>query len=66
MANGNILWENPAHASSSSCRPVMLLMGKETPDNCEIVTSIQSERQGAQFTVNHNKNLIDVHVHAKM
>ena len=65
-ANGNILWENSAHASSSSCRPVMLLMGKESRDNCEIVTSIQSERQGAQFTVNHNKNLIDVHVHAKM
>ena len=27
--NEDVIWENPSHASSSSCRPVMLLMGKD-------------------------------------
>ena len=27
--NGDVIWENPSHASSSSCHPVMLLMGKD-------------------------------------
>lgn len=42
---GEVLCENPSHASSSACRPVMLLMGKETRENCEIVTGMQKERQ---------------------
>ena len=65
--NGDILWENPSHASSSSCRPVMLLMGKETRENCEIVPELQKERQGAKFSVtNSNKKPVEVEVTAKM
>lgn len=64
--NGEVLWENPSHASSSACRPVMLLMGKETRENCEIVTDLQKERQGATFTVNHFNKPINVEVQAKM
>ena len=64
--NGEIIWENPSHASSSSCRPVMLLMGKETRENCKIVTSLQKERQGAKFPVKHQDKLINVEVQAKM
>ena len=65
-ARGEVLWENPSHASSSSCRPVMLLMGKETRKNCEIVADLQRERQGVQFKVDHLNKSIDVLVHAKM
>lgn len=64
--NGEVLWENPSHASSSACRPVMLLMGKETRENCDIVTDMQKERQGASFNVNHGNKRIDVEVQAKM
>ncbi|QQP40281.1 Uncharacterized protein FKW44_014273, partial [Caligus rogercresseyi] len=63
---GEVLWENPSHASSSACRPVMLLMGKERRENCEIVTGMQKERQGASFSVNHGNGEIDVKVQAKM
>ena len=64
--DGEILWENPSHVSSSSCRPVMLLMGKETRENCESVTNLQKERQGAKFPVTHQGNIINVEVQAKM
>ena len=61
---GEVLWENPSHASSSACRPVLLM--KETRENCEIVTGMQKERQGASFSVNHGNREIDVKVQAKM
>ena len=64
--NGEVLWENPSHASFSSCRPVMLLMRKETRENCEIVADLQKKRQGVQFSVNHIKKPIKVEVHAQM
>ena len=63
---GEVLWENPSHASSSSCRPVMLLMGKETRENCEVVADLQKERQGVKFSVDHLNKSINVEVHAKM
>ena len=50
--DGDILWTNPVHASSSSCRPVMLLMGKETYENCEIVAKVQRERAKVDFILN--------------
>ena len=64
--NGEILCQNPSHASSSSCRPVMLLMGKETRDNCQIVSQIQQERQGARFSVEHLDKSINIEVDATM
>ena len=65
-ANGQLVWENPSHASSLSCRPVMLLMGKETRDNCEIVSRVQDERRNCQFTVQHFDKSINVNVNATM
>ena len=64
--NGEVLWENPSHASSSSCRPVMLLFGKETCENCEVVADLQKERQGVKFLVDHLNKSISVKVNAKM
>ena len=66
--NDEMLWENPSHASSSSCRPVMLMTGKETRQNCEVVANLQKERQGAMFSVfsHHSNKSIKVQVHAKM
>ena len=63
---GDVIWENQSHASSSSCRPVMLLMGKETRENCEIVNTLQKERQGARFPVTYQGRVINVEVQAKM
>ena len=62
----NIIWENPSHASPLSCRPVMLLMGKETRDNCKIVSKIQEERQGSSFYIDYKGNRLKVNVEAKM
>ena len=56
---GEVLCENRSYSSSAG-RPVMLLMGKETRENCEIVTGIQKERQWASFSVNHGNREIDV------
>lgn len=64
--NGEVIWENQSHASSSSCRPVMLMMGKETRENCEIVTTLQKERQNAKFPVKYQDKIINVEVQAKM
>ena len=65
-SNGEMIWENPSHASSSSCRPVMLLMGKESRENCEIVADIQKERKDSQFIVQHFNKSINVKVNATM
>ena len=64
-ASGEIVWTNPAHASSSSCRPVMLLMGKETYENCQIVSKLQAERSEVKFTLNDFNNPINVTVTKK-
>ena len=54
------------HASSSSCHPLMLLVHKETRENCEIVSSIQKERQGAQFPIRYHDKSVSVEVDVKM
>ena len=47
----------------SSCDAVD---GKRSWENCEIVTTLQKERQGAIFPVKHEDNIINVEVQAKM
>ena len=49
IKDGNVIWENSLHGSSSSCRTLMLLLGKETRENCEIVSHIQEERKDCQL-----------------
>ena len=65
-SEGQVVWENPSHASSSSCRPIMLLMGKETRENCGIVSQLQEERKGCQFIIQHFNNPVNVKVNATM
>ena len=59
-----LIWTNPTHASSSCCRPVMLLMRKETIENCKIISELQKERQDCYNSVTHFGNTIDVKVNA--
>ena len=63
---GQVVWENLSHASSSSCRPIMLLMGKETRENCGIVSQLQEERKDCQFTVEHFNNPVNAKINATM
>ena len=65
-SNGELVWENPSHASSSSCRPVMLLMGKEERENLDIVKDIQKERKDCEFIVQHHSKLVNIKVDATM
>ena len=60
-----VLWEYPSHVSSNSCRPVVLLMGKETRKNCEIVASIKKERKNAKFSVDYQGKSLNVIVDAR-
>ena len=62
--DGELVWTNPSHGSASSCRPVMLLMGKETQENCSIVADLQNERRDCSFDLEHPP--INVKVSAKM
>ena len=62
----NVLWKNPHHASSSSCRPVMLLCGKETSENCSIVSELQLERKDKQFVIEAYGRQITVNVKAQL
>ena len=64
--NGEVIGENPSHASSSSCRPIMLLMAKETRENCQIVADIQEERKNCQFVVQHFNKQINFKVNASL
>ena len=64
--DGHVIWENPAHGSSSSCRPIMLLLGKETRENCQIVSQLQEERRNYQFIVEHFEKPLNVKVDATM
>ena len=65
-STGELVWQNPSHASSSSCRPVMLLMGKENKENLDIVTDVQKERKDCQFVVQHHSKPVNVKVDATM
>ena len=64
--NNNIIYETSSHASSTACRPLMLLMGKETRENCEIVSSIQQERRNLQFEIEHCGRTLKVNTFASM
>ena len=65
-SDDTVIYENPSHASSSSCRPIMLLMGKESSQNCRIVAELQKERKGHEFVIHHCDKSIQVKVDATM
>ena len=64
--DGQQLWRNKLHASASACHPVMLLMGKESYENCRIVSTLQEERQNCSFTISYLGRSITVYIHAEM
>ena len=64
--DGTVIWTNKRHGSASTCRPVMLLLGKESYDNCGIVKILQKERNSHNFTVTLNKKQTNVFFDAEM
>ena len=62
----NVLWQNPRPGSSSSCRPLLLLMGKESYENLSNVPEIQKERLNLTFPITLGDKVIQVNVHSTL
>ena len=60
LKDGSVIWDNKRHGSASTCRTVMLLLGKESCENCQIMKSLQEERKSHHFTFTLDKKQFTV------